>query len=145
MLFGRFICFYVTSKNPIHCRFQFISRFLLLFLYSSTKVPTREDSIRHLPGLVDEEVCGPSCSVFWWRLGPQPRRWDLTGNFRSKEAVLAIMYICLKHWKYILLVYFYIFHPCILYFIFYSCVFSLLVLLLLRQISPWGLIKYISI
>jgi len=32
-----------------------------------------------------------------------------------------------------------------LYFIFNSCVFSLLVLLLWRQISPWGLIKYISI
>jgi len=45
----------------------------------------------------------------------------------------------------ILLVYIYIFHPCFLYFIFYSRVFSLLVLLLLRQISPWGLIKYLSI
>jgi len=33
----------------------------------------------------------------------------------------------------------------IFYFIFYSCVFSLLELLLWRQISPWGLIKYISI
>jgi len=38
---------------------------------------------------------------------------------------------------------FFIFY--ILYFIFYSHVFSLLVLLLLRQISPWGLIKYLSI
>jgi len=39
------------------------------------------------------------------------------------------------------------FHPCFLYFVFflYSCVFGLLVLLLFRQISPWGLIKYISI
>jgi len=45
----------------------------------------------------------------------------------------------------ILLVYIFIFHPCFLYFIFYSCVFSLLVLLLLRQISPCGLIRYISI
>jgi len=51
----------------------------------------------------------------------------------------------------ILLVYIFIFHPCFLYyfflllFFFFSCVFSLLVLLLLRQISPWGLIKYISI
>jgi len=33
----------------------------------------------------------------------------------------------------------------ILCFVFYSCVFGLLVLLLFRQISPWGLIKYLSI
>jgi len=46
---------------------------------------------------------------------------------------------------YLSLVYIYIFHPCILFFIFYSRVFSLLVLLLWRKISPWGLIKYISI
>jgi len=43
----------------------------------------------------------------------------------------------------ILLVYFYIFHPCFLYFVF--CFYSCVLLLLSRLISPWGLIKYISI
>jgi len=64
---------------------------------------------------------------------------------QSLYYVCVCVYIHIYTLFYILLVYIYIFHPCFLYFTFYSRVFSLLVLLLWRQISPWGFLKYISI
>jgi len=64
-------------------------------------------------------------------------------------TLVLCMHVCCICTYIFCFVYFYIFHPCFLYFVFcflFLCVFLfLLVLLLSRQISPWGLIKYISI
>lgn len=63
---------------PLSCLFP------LFFLYHSTQISTREDAVRHLPRPVNKEICGPSCSVFRWRFGPQSCCWNLTGTFIFK-------------------------------------------------------------
>ena len=63
--------------------FPFVSLFVSPFLHNSAQVSAREDTVRHLPGPVNKEVCGPSCSVIWWCFGPQPCCWNLAGNFIS--------------------------------------------------------------
>lgn len=57
----------------------------LSFLHS-TQISTREDSVRHLTGPVDKEVCGASGPVRRWRPGPQPGSRNPAGNVWLKRS-----------------------------------------------------------